>query len=63
MHAAARDAPVTWIIRILFAIAAFVTAVFVERGALNFSVMRMLVAVMLLTILVGAAALLQIRRD
>ena len=52
----------SWIIRILFAIAAFMTAFFVERDALNFSVMRMLVAVMFLTILVGAAALLKIRR-
>ncbi len=52
----------TWIIRILFAIAAFMTAFFVERDALNFGVMQMLIAVMLITLLVGAAALLSIRR-
>lgn len=52
----------TWIIRILFAIAAFLTALFVERDALNFSVMQMLVAVMLITTLVGTIAFLSIRR-
>jgi len=51
-----------WIIRILFAIAAFVTAFFVERDALNFGVMQTLVAVILVTVLVGAAALLDTRR-
>jgi hypothetical protein len=52
----------SWIIRILFSIAAFVTAFFVQRDALNFGVMQMLVAVMLITVLIGAVALLSMRR-
>jgi hypothetical protein len=51
-----------WIIRILFAIAASITALFVERDALNFGVMQMLVSVMLITVVVGAAALWSMRR-
>jgi hypothetical protein len=52
----------SWIIRILFAIAAFTTAFLVQRDAFNFGVMQMLVAVMLMAALVGAAALLRTRR-
>ena len=51
-----------WIIGILFSVAAFMTAFFFQRDALNFGVMQMLVAVMLITVLVGAVALLNIRR-
>ena len=52
----------TWIIRILFAVAAFLVAFFVERDALNFGVMQMFAAVMLITALVGVVALSSIRR-
>jgi hypothetical protein len=47
----------TWIIRILFAIAASITALFVARDALDFGVMQMLISVILITAVVGAAAL------
>lgn len=50
-----------WIIRSLFAIAALVTALFVERDALNFSAIQMLVSVMLITAAVGAAAFWSMR--
>jgi hypothetical protein len=49
------------LIRILFAIAAFLTALFIERDALNFSALQMLVGVMLITAAVGAAALWSMR--
>ena len=51
-----------WIIRILFAIAASVTALFIARDALNFGVMQMLVSVLLITAVVGATASWSIRR-
>jgi uncharacterized membrane protein len=51
-----------WIIRAFFAIAALITAVFVERDAVNFSVIQMLVGVILITAAVGAASLWSLRR-
>jgi hypothetical protein len=49
------------LIRVLFAIAAAMTALFVAPDALNFSVIQMLVGVMLITAAVGAAALWSMR--
>lgn len=51
-----------WLVRILFAIAAAITALVVAPDALNFGVMQTLVSVMLLTAAVGAAALWSARR-
>ncbi|WP_445217064.1 hypothetical protein ACKWRH_33880 [Bradyrhizobium sp. Pa8] len=46
-----------WIVRILFVIAAPITALFVARGdALNFGLIQTFVAVLLVTGLVGLAA-------
>jgi hypothetical protein len=52
----------TWIVRILFMIAASIAALFVARDASNFSVMQMLVGVILIAGVVGAGALWSIRR-
>jgi hypothetical protein len=52
-----------WIIRILFMIAALITALFVARDASNFSVIQMLVSVMMITAIVGATALWSMRRE
>lgn len=52
----------TWVVRILFAISALIAALFVEPDALNFSVIQTLVGVMLITVVVGAAALWSMRR-
>ena len=51
-----------WIIRILFAVAGSITAVFVVRDALNFGTMQVLVSVMQITVAVGATALWSIHR-
>jgi hypothetical protein len=57
-----RNRVMIWIIRILFMIAALITALFVARDASNFSVIQMLVSVMLITAIVGATALWSMRR-
>jgi hypothetical protein len=52
-----------WLVRILFAIAALITALVFTPDALNFGVLKMLVRVMLITAVVGAAALWDMRRQ
>lgn len=45
-----------WIVRILLYIAAPITVLFVARDALNFEVLQMMVATVLVAALVGIAA-------
>ena len=45
-----------WIVRILFAIAAPITALFVSREALNFGLIQTIVTMLLVTSLVGLMA-------
>lgn len=45
-----------WIVRILFVIAAPITALFVARDALNFGLIQTFVAMLLVTALVGLIA-------
>jgi hypothetical protein len=51
-----------WVVRILFAIAALIAALFVTPDALNFGVIQMLMSVMLITVVIGAAAFWSMRR-
>ena len=51
-----------WVARILFAIAALIAALLVEHDALNFSVIQMLVSVILITAMLGAASFWSMRR-
>jgi hypothetical protein len=50
------------IFRILFVIAGAVTALFVARDALNFTIIQTLVAIMLVTAIVGVGSLWSLRR-
>ncbi len=45
-----------WIVRILFIIAAPITALFVSRDALNFGLIQTIVTMLLVTALVGLIA-------
>ena len=45
-----------WIVRIIFVIAAPITALFVARDALNFGLIQTFVAMLLVTALVGLIA-------
>ncbi|MBR0827165.1 hypothetical protein JQ596_16640 [Bradyrhizobium manausense] len=45
-----------WIVRILFVIAAPITALFVSRDALNFGLIQTFVTMLLVTALVGLVA-------
>jgi hypothetical protein len=45
-----------WFVRILFAIAAPITALFVARDALNFGLIQTIVTMLLVTVLVGLVA-------
>ncbi|SFQ00046.1 hypothetical protein SAMN05216330_11378 [Bradyrhizobium sp. Ghvi] len=45
-----------WVVRILFAIAAPITALFVARDALNFGMIQTIVTMLLVTGLVGLVA-------
>jgi hypothetical protein len=45
-----------WIVRILFVIAAPITALFVARDALNFSLIQTFVTMLLVTSMVGLVA-------
>jgi hypothetical protein len=51
-----------WVVRILFAIAAVITALFIAPDALNFGVIQMLVGVILIAAAIGATALWSLRR-
>ncbi|WP_257177782.1 MULTISPECIES: hypothetical protein [Bradyrhizobium] len=50
------------IFRILFVIAGAITALFVARDALNFTIIQTFVAVLLVTAIVGAGSLWGLRR-
>ena len=51
------DMAMSLIFRILFVIAGAVTALFVARDALNFTIIQTLVAIMLVTAIVGVGSL------
>ena len=50
------------IFRILFVLAGAITALFVARDALNFTIIQTFVAVLLVTAVVGAGSLWSLRR-
>ncbi|WP_172788114.1 MULTISPECIES: hypothetical protein [Bradyrhizobium] len=50
------------IFRILFVLAGAITALFVARDALNFTIIQTFVAVLLATAIVGAGSLWSLRR-
>ena len=56
------DMAMSLIFRILFVIAGAVTALFVARYALNFTIIQTLVAIMLVTAIVGVGSLWSLRR-
>lgn len=56
------DMAMSLIFRILFVIAGAVTALFVARDALNFTIIQTFVAIMLVTAIVGAGSLWSLRR-
>jgi hypothetical protein len=56
------DVAVSIIFRILFIIAGAITALFVARDALNFTIIQTFVAVLLVTAVVGAGSLWSLRR-
>jgi len=53
----------SFIFRIVFIIAGGLTALFVARDALNFSIIQTFVAVLLVTAVVGAGSLWSMRRE
>lgn len=56
------DTTMSIIFRILFVIAGAITALFVARDALNFTIIQTFVAVLLVTAIVGAGSLWSLRR-
>ena len=56
------DMAMSIIFRILFVIAGAITALFVARDALNFTIFQTFVAVLLATAIVGAGSLWSLRR-
>jgi hypothetical protein len=50
------------ILRLLFIIAGFITALFIARDALNFELIQTWVAILLVTVLVGVGSLWALRR-
>ena len=50
------------VFRILFIVAGAITALFVARDALNFTIIQTFVAVLLVTAIVGAGSLWSLRR-
>jgi hypothetical protein len=50
------------ILRLLFVLAGAITALFVARDALNFSIIQTFVAVLLVTAVVGAGSFWSLRR-
>ncbi|HXH45254.1 MAG TPA: hypothetical protein VNK51_15560 [Bradyrhizobium sp.] len=50
------------IFRILFIIAGAITALFVARDALNFTIIQTFVAVLLVTVVIGAGSLWSLRQ-
>jgi hypothetical protein len=51
-----------WIVRILFILAAPITALLVSRDALNFGLIQTMVAIMLIVAFVGLAAAWTVRK-
>lgn len=56
------DMAVSIIFRILFIIAGAITALFVARDALNFTIIQTFVAVLLVTVVIGAGSLWSLRQ-
>lgn len=56
------DVAMSIIFRILFVIAGAVTALFVARDALNFTIIQTFVAILLVTAILGAGSLWSLRR-
>ncbi len=56
------DMAMSIIFRILFIIAGAVTALFVARDALNFTIIQTFVAILLVTAILGAGSLWSLRR-
>jgi predicted membrane channel-forming protein YqfA (hemolysin III family) len=52
----------SWIVRLLFIVAAPIAALLVSRDALNFGLVQTLVAIVLIVALVGLAAAWSMRR-
>ena len=42
----------SWLLRLLFVIAGFIASIFVARDALNFDIIQMVIAVVLMTLIV-----------
>jgi hypothetical protein len=57
------DATMSIIFRILFVLAGAITALFVARDALNFTIIQTFVAVLLVTAVVGVGSLWSLRRQ
>lgn len=57
-----RDTTMSLILRILFVIAGAVTALFVARDALNFTIIQTFVAILLVTAVLLAGSLWSLRR-
>ncbi|PSO15158.1 hypothetical protein C7G42_27535 [Bradyrhizobium sp. MOS003] len=58
----AGDTTMSLIFRIVFIAAGALTALFVARDALNFTIIQTFVAVLLVTVVVGAGSLWSMRR-
>ena len=56
------DMAVSIIFRILFIIDGAITALFVARDALNFTIIQTFVAVLLVTVVIGAGSLWSLRQ-
>ncbi|GLR93024.1 MULTISPECIES: hypothetical protein [Bradyrhizobium] len=56
------DMAMSIIFRILFVIAGAVTALFVARDALNFTIIQTFVAILLVTAILGAGSVWSLRR-
>jgi hypothetical protein len=56
------DMAMSIIFRILFIIAGAVTALFIARDALNFTIIQTFVAILLVTAILGAGSLWSLRR-
>ncbi len=56
------DMTMSIIFRILFVLAGAITALFVARDALNFTIIQTFVAVLLVTAIVGVGSLWSLRR-
>lgn len=59
----AGDTTMSLIFRIVFIVAGALTALFVARDALNFTIIQTFVAVLLVTAVVGAGSLWSMRRN